>query len=523
MGAGVTRAVTAVHAASLLPARRRLRQAAADLAGAQRARLLRLLRERRDTAYAREHGLRDAASVRAFRERAPVVDADAMAPWWERVARGEERVLTEAPVLAMERSGGSTGPAKLVPYTKQLLDELAAAVGPWMLDVYRRFPGVRRGPHYWSVSPVAQGPRRTAGGVRVGFDDDTEYFGPVARWGLRRLLAVPPEVARTPDVEAWRRETARRLVAREDLALVSVWSPTFLSLLLDHAETHLDALLAEAPSSRAARVRRALDAGAALGEALWPRLALVSCWTDAASAAFVPALRARVPHAPIQGKGLLATEGVVSVPLGGRAAPALAAASHFYEFLPVEGGAPVLAHELRAGGRYSPLLTTGGGLSRYHLRDVVACVGHAEGLPLLRFEGRLDDASDLCGEKVSRGQAERALARAAARLGASPRFALLAPSLQGRPHYALYVETAAPAAALDEAAALVDAALAEAHPYRHCRELGQLGPVRAVRVRDGAAARERVLARDGQRPGALKPALLDARPRWDDAFEVAAA
>lgn len=394
----------------------------------------------------------------------------------------------------LERSGGSTGATKLLPYTRALLDEFNAATGPWMRDLARAHPGVARGRSYWSISPVAHAGERTRGGVPLGFEDDTEHFGPLERWALRRLLAVPPEVARIRDVDGWRRATAERLVASRDLAFISVWSPTFLGLLLDEVER-----IAEGPARRH-----------------WPALAAVSCWTDGPSAAFVPALQARLPGVPIQGKGLLATEGMVTIPWE-EGAPVLAVASHVYEFLDLDrpDAAPLRPFDLRPGGRYSPLLTTGAGLLRYHLNDVLVCEGFAASTPRLRFQGRLDQVADLCGEKVSAGQAEAALERAWEKTGARPRFAMLAPCLAPRPHYALFVEGGAHPEA---AAHVVDEALAAAHPYAHARRLGQLAPVRAVVVQDAARKVERHLARRGQRLGSIKPAALDPRTDWEAAF-----
>ncbi|HLE96173.1 MAG TPA: GH3 auxin-responsive promoter family protein, partial [Candidatus Thermoplasmatota archaeon] len=476
------------------------------------------------TAYAREHGLRAGLSTRAFRERAPVAAWEDVAPWVERASRGEPDVIVRGHPLAFERSGGSSGGGRLVPLTRGLLDEFAAATGPWMRDLAERHPALSRGTQYWAVSPVAQEPARTPGGARIGLADESEYLGPAARWAMRRLLALPPGLAKVRDVDRWRRETARRLVADADLALVSVWSPTFLLLLLDEIEGSLDAHLDAAPAPRARQVRAALRRGRSPAEALWPRLAVVSCWADGPSAAFVPEVRRRVPHAALEPKGLLATEGVVTIPLGGLAAPVAAVASHFVELEPVDApGEPVLLHEAREGVRYAPLLTTSGGLVRYRLPDAVRCVGFHGAAPLLAYEGRLDMAADLCGEKVAQGQAASALARAWEKTGIAPAFALLAPSRAGRPHYRLFVETDAPRAWLDAAADVVDAALSDSHPYAYARSLGQLGPVRTVRVRNGRAAWERAHAARGRRLGSLKPVPLEPEPAWDDAFEEAAA
>jgi hypothetical protein len=107
------------------------------------------------------------------------------------------------------------------------------------------------------------------------------------------------------------------------------------------------------------------------------------------------------PGVLIQGKGLLATEGVVSVPLVEHGSCVAAATSHFFEFMEHLGSPPRLLHELEENHEYAVLLTTGGGLYRYRLGDRVRVVGFASNTPLLEFLGKEDGISDLCGEKLS--------------------------------------------------------------------------------------------------------------------------
>ena len=135
---------------------------------------------------------------------------------------------------------------------------------------------------------------------------------------------------------------------------------------------------------------------------IWPKLALISCWADAGAGGYYEALQSLLPTVEIQPKGLLATEGCVSLPLLGRPGAALALRSHFFEFQPVDAPHDIrLAHELEPGGRYRVILTTGGGLYRYELRDEVEVVGFANRCPLLRFLGKSDCIGDLVGEKLS--------------------------------------------------------------------------------------------------------------------------
>src|SRR5208283_2217805 len=98
---------------------------------------------------------------------------------------------------------------------------------------------------------------------------------------------------------------------------------------------------------------------------LWPQLALISCWTSAASSSMKSEVQERFPGVHIQGKGLLATEGIVSIPIDRYETPVAAATSHFLEFLDDDSGKYRLISELEEGREYLPILTTGGGFWRY--------------------------------------------------------------------------------------------------------------------------------------------------------------
>ena len=514
------RAVHAAYRLSLGPARRRFERAAGACEATQHERLRALLRANAASAYGRAHGFGSITSVRDWQDHVPIVGYDALEPWVQRAARGEAGVLTTAPVRLFERTSGSTAANKLVPCTDGLLAEFAAATGPWLHDVYTARPALRGTTSYWSISPATRVGERTEGGIAVGFDDDTEYFGGLARHALRRTLAVPPSVARIAEMDAWAKATALHLAAARDLGLVSVWHPSFFTLLLRHIEQHLDELLPALTPPRAAEIRARLGS-CSLAEALWPRLSLVSCWTDGAAGEPAAALRRCVPHAEVQPKGLLATEGVVSFPLfdGTRSHNVAAVAGHFLEFIDLETPAarPRLAHELRPGAAYAPVLSTAGGFYRYRLGDAVRCDGFHVRAPRLRFEGRVDHVSDVCGEKLSAGWVAAALERVQKQTGLSLAFALVAPAAGDPPRYHLYAE-GIEAGALDAFVGHLERALSESGGYRYARSLQQLGPLEAVAVRDGAARYIRACAAAGQRPGNVKPSCLDTRSHWHEVF-----
>jgi len=252
-------------------------------------------------------------------------------------------------------------------------------------------------------------------------------------------------------------------------------------------------------------------------------LTVVSCWADGAAAAAVAALARSVPHAHVQPKGLLATEGVVSFPLGlhDRSVTVAAVTGHFLEFADLEQptARPRLAHELRRGATYAPVISTSGGFYRYRLGDAVCCDGFHHQVPLLRFEGRIDHVSDLRGEKLNPRVIAAALGDAERATGAALVFALVAPVAADPPHYCLYAE-GTDDATLGMMCQSVEKKLCEGHGYRYARALGQLAQLRGVQVRDGAARYILARTRTGQRAGDVKPAHLDTRLDWRSVFEL---
>jgi hypothetical protein len=375
----------------------------------------------------------------------------------------------------------------------------------------------------------------TRGGIPIGLEHDSDYFPALVRMLLEPALGTPRALSRVPDVDGWRYVTLRALVGVQDLAFISVWNPTFLTLLCSALEERWERLLHDLESgvlsialepSLRHELNRALPPNPRLasylrrrfhrrvpedlGE-LWPSLALISCWTDAYAARALTGLSRRFPGVEVQGKGLLATEGVVSIPrfaAGGRVA---AVTSHFLEFLPEDASdLPVGVAELEAGRRYEVLLTTSGGLYRYRLKDIVRVEGFHHATPVLSFQGRSDRTSDLVGEKLTAVFVEQVLQQAARDTGVTASFAMLAPvgaadGLAAR--YELLLECAPDDA--ERLAAAVEACLARSHHYALCRRLGQLDAVHAVVVRDGAREYERACLARGQRLGAIKPAALD--------------
>jgi hypothetical protein len=499
----------------------RFRAALDDPAAAQGAILRRYLRDNAGTAFGRAHGFSTIRSAREYQDRVPLAGYAEMEPWISRVAAGEAAVLTRAPVKTLEVTSGSSAAAKRIPYTATMQAEIRRAVAPWVFDLYKDRSRLALGCSYWSITPLEIEEERAAGPVKTGFEDDSEYLGGFWKRLVDSTLAVPGDVRRLRDVDAFRYATLLFLLRRADLSLISVWHPSFLTLLIDalprfwldlvrdveRGTSVLGSRLRPLPS-RAAELRRLAPDAPAL---IWPRLGLISCWGDAHAALHLDEVRRAFPGVEIQPKGLLATEAFVTIPFAGSLP--LAIRSHFFEFLPKGEERPRLAHELEPGGVYSAVVTTGGGLYRYRLEDRVEVAGFVGRTPSLRFLGKEGHVSDLRGEKLHESFVAGALARAFHRFSMAPRFAMLAPE---EARYVLYLEADSCPPGL---AAAVEEELAANPHYRSCVALGQLAPAAVFQIAGAAFPRYLRRCRErGQRMGDVKPLALSPLSGWRAAF-----
>jgi hypothetical protein len=340
---------------------------------------------------------------------------------------------------------------------------------------------------------------------------------------------VVPRIAPGAAGDAFQYATLLGLVGCGDLRIVSVWNPTFLTVLADRLPEWGDALLRDLADRRREGVLRAALRARTPAERhtmLWPALRLISCWADANAAAPARALAAIFPQADVQGKGLMATEAFVSLPLGAHQGHALALRSHFLEFEPVDdegrasGDVPRLAHALDAGQRYAVIVSTGGGLYRYQLQDLVEVAGRLAECPLIRFAGRQRHVSDWFGEKLNEAHVARAVREAFEAADVAPRFAMLACDTALRPpSYVLYVESDADDALLARVADRVEGGLRASFHYDHARRLGQLGPVGVSRVAHASARYQAALVARGRRAGGVKPPALSPADGWGRVFD----
>jgi hypothetical protein len=222
---------------------------------------------------------------------------------------------------------------------------------------------------------------------------------------------------------------------------------------------------------------------------LFPDLEVISCWADGNSAPHTIKLQKEFRDVYIQPKGLLATEGIMTIPLEGVGKSLTN--SHFFEFIDNNGDVR-LKHQLDPGEEYEIILTTSGGLYRYNIGDIVRYCGNM----CFDFVGKSGNISDYFGEKLNEAHVRKVIA--------GEGFRFLVPDGD---KYILYSET-------EVDAEVIDKGLSENFHYDYCRKLGQLQKVQVVTVQNGDQQYLANCLGFGLRLGDIKPAYLSNRQGW---------
>ena len=511
--------------AASLPEWARFHRAATRVEMTQRTLLARYLRENMATDFGRQNDFAKIRSWEEYSQQVPIRPYEEFRPWIGQIAAGAANVLTAQPVNLLEPSSGSSGAEKWIPYTDRLQGEFRRAVATWISAVFLQNPGLAGGRAYWSLTPPAQHDRGGETKVPIGFDEDSAYLGGLARHLINLALATPPQLRGITDMSMFWRLTLLSLLKCRDLRLISAWHPSFILLLLRHLRENWTTLLEDLRSgldAGAVQVRKDVSRSRELDQlgpdnptALWPRLALISCWGDAHAANYLPGLSETFPGVHLQPKGLVATEAFVTLPLGNLRP--LAIRSHFFEFQD-QAGNVLPAWSLIDEGTYTVIVTTGGGLYRYALRDQVEVTGFYRDIPSLRFVGKEDNVSDRCGEKLNEAFVATCLEAVFSQFKLTPRFAMLAfDDAEGTPGYSMYIESSTELPPQTELA--LEEKLLRSHHYELCIRLGQLRPVRIHRIRgDAFATYTHAMVERGMRLGDIKPTPLSRHADWSRYF-----
>jgi len=452
------------------------------------------------TDYGRKYNFGQIKTIIDYQKQVPIVSYQDISTYIESIAKGGSNCLFAEEAIAFERTSGSTCNQKLIPYSQESIIDFRRAILPWLSALTEQYK-IISGNAYWAISPATRQPELTESGIQIGLPD-VAYLGEDLMPFFLDNSTVPSWVAEISDVKVWQLVTLYYLVCCNNLSLISVWSPTFLLTLLNalyERRNELEKLLLRGLEVQGYKLQANQSAYANLQNyyirkewnVLWPELKVISCWADASSKFYSERLNSYFQGVPIQPKGLLLTEGVVTAPNRDNQT-VLTADSGFYEFID-EGQNIKLAHELCIGDKYEVIMTTSGGLYRYRTCDRVVCDGYATDLPILRFLGR-ELSSDMVGEKLTEEFVTSCLEGAGG-------FSMLIPFADKIPGYLLIVDDELNVNSVIEK---VETRLHENPQYAYACKIGQLRPIRAIQLKDPLEVYLNSSAHAGARLGDIK-------------------
>jgi len=456
-----------------------------------------IAREALASTYGITHGMRAPAD---FRNHLPVTDYTTLEPWILR-SRTEPRVLTSSRIRFFEKTSGSSGKSKEVPYTGPLLASFQRMFLLWVRDLTRAIPSLGSGKLYFLVSPRigTQSDEKSS-----GLATDADYLGGFLKRLLAPFVLDISHAAGFKTAEEFRDAVATAWLECEALESLSLWNPSFLTAQLEWIEARRELLISRMKKPLSAARSAALRANPVAWQEVFPRLKLISCWTDAQAKPAAEKIARAFPSVLLQGKGLLATEAPITIPLHGISGRVPLLEEVYLEFID-EAGRMLELHEVLPHQTYELVISQRGGLYRYRLGDRVKVAGKHHNTPTFEFVGRGLQVSDLVGEKLHSDWVETCLNEV---LGAPKGVRCVLPAREPRDYYICLVSEAP----RDPLAEQLDQALARAHHYGLARKLGQLEGVRIVHHPRADQLLQGLFLRAGLRLGDIKTPAFTPRP-----------
>ena len=547
--------------------------------------------------------------IEKFQNKIPIVNYEDIKEFVEREKSGESNVLLSDKIKLFELTSGSTSDVKYIPYTKKFLKSYMNGVFSWIYNLYQNNKRLFLGSSYWSVSPILKREAVTSGGIRVGIEDDTSYFDKVSAFFLNKLFTVPKEIKNTQNMEDFLLITAVFLLLSENLTMISVWSPSFLMILLDFIEKnhkvicqivksedlgteffadknlgnkkyfqiiqkkyrklwkknrskflinyfdeHEKNILSKDDKTQNLEITEKNNENEIMAEnknletksgnkivenfvdysVIWEKLSLVSCWADSDSYEIFIKLKEKLNpnkkniNLKFQGKGLMSTECIVSFPLENVKNGSVAAYnSFFYEFIQVsddklENRSPKLLDELELGERYCVVVTTNAGLYRYNTNDIVEVTGFYHKIPIVKFVGRINNFSDIVGEKLKNSFVEKQVLKTLEENNIKSEFLLFAPvknETEGI-FYTLFLEIKKDGRKFNwkQIENEINSSLCKAFHYEYAYKLGQLRKVRVFLIEKDGLKTYTAEKSKKQKIGDIKYRLLDKNFGWENKF-----
>lgn len=487
-------------------------RATRDPRATQATLLARLLRNNQRTQYGEEHRFSAISTPDAFARAVPVCTFNDLAPYVERMKKGEGNILTRDQPVRFNVTSGTTDKPKYVPVTRKGQAVVAETSYQWLYRAWRDHPSLLDQSILCISSAAVEG--QTEAGLPYGSASGMMYESLPRR--LHRSFTLPFALSAVKDYDL-RYRVMVRIALESEVSLVVTPNPT---TLLKLAETGIrlqeeiirsihdgvlfnlwpvspspeDSGILEAIQARlrpnparAKRLESVIQAhGRLLPFACWKELQLVGCWLGGSVGYQADKLSGYFGRdVPPRDIGYLSSEGAITIPYeDDTPAGILALHNNYYEFSPVvepftTGTRTLRCDEIEDGKQYRIILTSWNGLYRYDIDDIIEVRGFYNRTPLVAFVRKGDDMVNITGEKVHVAQFLQAFRKLKVAHGLSVTQFRIVPNYKAVRHELLVQLGASVSSDIlrDRVLPLIDQLLSESNiEYAAKRESGRLNP-----------------------------------------------
>lgn len=409
----------------------------------QHDKLLSIIEKNKDTEYGNRYSFSSIQTISDYQRLVPVIKYEDIRKHIERVAAGENNILTaEAPQM-FARTSGSMGTPKYIIVTPTCQNkEHGSVMSIWGYHLLTSHPEMLKGVSVTLVSTAIEG--YTSAGIPYGSTSGAIYKGMPSIF--RKKYAIPYRVFEISDYQA-KYYTVMRIAMEQDATNISTANPSSILKMCEKGNEFGDDIIRDIrdgtlsyrflieddirdsiekrlrPNNQRSKFLEKLRDkrdGLLLPADYWPNLNLITCWKGGTVGHYIE----KFPHwfnpdgdrnVPIRDWGYLSSEARCTIPLSDEgSAGALAITTNFYEFVTVaqQQANPddtsawqyLTADQLEDMVEYYIFITTMGGLYRYDINDIVRVEGYYNNTPKITFVRKGRDMTNITGEKLSANQ-----------------------------------------------------------------------------------------------------------------------
>lgn len=475
-----------------------LKRAAKNPRKSQEKTLRSILTYARDTEYGKEHHFAEILEAKTdselysrYQKYVQLNDYEDLRPYVEKHKNGAANILFPGKPLLYATTSGTTKEPKWVPITKEYLHNIYGKMTKvWLFNFIKNRPQVFTGK---IVSIV--------GKVKEGEAPDGTMFGSVSGVTQRdcpgfvkKLYASPASVFSIEDYTA-RYYTLMRMGIERNITLVVTANPSTIVEMQNNVNEYFDDYCTDIengtlnaklnipqwirddiqpylnPNPERAAELRALQAkyGTVLPKHYWPNIQILNTWQCGNTAVYLDKINGSFPdHMLHQEFGYFASECRFGLVLDDTINTVLFPHFHYYEFVAEEeldsdNKHFLQLHELQAGKRYCPYVTTFAGLYRYNMNDLVEVGPSFCNTPTVHMIQKVNGIVTMTGEKLHERQFIEAVHTTEQKTGLMTKFFVGFADME-KSAYRFYYEFADQSTTQEQAESftqLVDAALKE--------------------------------------------------------------